>query len=74
MKQSSKTIILKFETTFLFDEKLNETNDMRDIKMIICITLKSLSSNKTQIKKFDYFAINSIAIDILKKIRISKFI
>ena len=46
MKQSSKTIILEFETTLLFDEDLDGANNIRNIKLITLVTLKSSLSNE----------------------------
>ena len=40
---------------------------MHDAKMKIFVISKFSSSNKTQIKKFNYFLINSIAVDALNK-------
>ena len=37
MKQSSKTTTLKFETTTLTDEKINEANYMHNAKMKIFV-------------------------------------
>ena len=65
IKQSSKTTTLKFKTTTLIKKKTNETHYMHDAKMKTFVTFKFSSSNKTQIKKFDYFSINSIAVDAL---------
>ena len=42
----------------LINEKTNETNYMRELKMKTLITLKFSSLNKTQIEKFDHFLIN----------------
>ena len=67
MKQSSKTIMLKFETTLLSNKDFDETNDIRDVTMIISVTLKSPLSNETQIEKFDHFSANSIVVDALNK-------
>ena len=38
---------------------------MHDAKIKTFVTFKFSSSNKTQIEKFDYFSINSIAINAL---------
>ena len=38
MKQSSKTITSKFETTILTNEKINEANHMYNAKMKILVT------------------------------------
>ena len=59
--------MLKFETTILTNEKINETNCMHDAKMRILVTQKFSSLNKTQIEKFNHFSTNSIAIDALNK-------
>ena len=67
MKQSSKTTILKFETTILTDEKTNEANCIYNAKIKIFVISKSSSSNKAQIKKFDHFSTNLIAIDALNE-------
>ena len=67
MKQSSKTIILKFETTTLTNEKTDEINRMHNAKIKIFVTSKSSSSNKTQIEKFDHFLINSVAVNASNK-------
>ena len=63
MKQSSKMTMLKFKTTILTNKKINEANCMHNAEMKTFVTSKSLSSNKTQIEKFDHFSTNSIAID-----------
>ena len=67
MKQSSETIILKSETTFLSDEDLDEANDICDVAMIILVTLTFSSSNETKIEKSDHFPTNSITVDTLNK-------
>ena len=67
MNQLSKTIILKFKTTLLFDKDFDETNDIRDVKMITFFILKFSSSNELQIEKSDHFSTNSIAIDASNK-------
>ena len=59
--------MLKFDTIFLFDKDLDGTNDIRDVKIIIFVTLKFSSLNKTQIEKFDHFSANSIAVDASNK-------
>ena len=65
MKQSSEITILKFKMTILIKEKINKTHYMHNVKMKIFVTFKFLSSNKTQINKFDHFLTNSITINIL---------
>ena len=63
MKQSSKMITSKFKTTTLTNKKTNETNRIYNAKMKTFVTSKSSSLNKTQIKKFNHFSTNLIAID-----------
>ena len=47
MKQSSKTTMLKFKTTILINEKINEINHMHDAKIKIFVIQKSSLLNKT---------------------------
>ena len=67
MKQSSKMIMSKLETTILTNEKINETNYMHNTEIKIFVTQKFLSSNKTQIEKFNHFSVNLITVDALNK-------
>ena len=48
----------------MFDENLDETKNIHDLKMITLVTLKFSSSNETQIEKFEHFLTNSIAVEI----------
>ena len=59
--------MIKFETTFLFDENFDETNNIRNVKIITFVTLKSLLSNGTQIEKSNYFLTNLMRINVLNK-------
>ena len=59
--------MLKFKTTTLINAKIDETHYMHDAKIKIFIILKFSLLNKTQIEKFNYFLINSIAINALNE-------
>ena len=67
MKQSSETTTLKCETTILAHEKINKTNCMHNAEIKISVTLKFLLLNKTQIKKFNHFLTNLIAVNALNE-------
>ena len=54
---------LKFEMTILTNEKTNEANRIYDVKMKIFVTQKFSSSSKIQIKKFNHFLTDSIAVN-----------
>ena len=56
---------MKIRNDDLNKEKTDEAHYIHTAKMKTFVIFKSLSLNKTQIKKFDYFLINSIAIDAL---------
>ena len=58
---------LKFKTTIMTNEKIDEANRIRESKMKTFVILKFSSLNKTQIKKFDHFLTNSIAINVLNQ-------
>ena len=55
MKQLFKMTMLTFETTLLFDEDLDGANDIHDVKIVIFVILKFLSSNETQLEKINHF-------------------